>query len=106
MAVGIANSDESLESGTLTGTGLLLDRHDLHDLVLELGEQKVDNLVLLDGEGEEVDLFNRLDLSVTNQATELCDGYPFLLFVALCASTSSTTPSATISTSSPAKSTS
>ena len=54
VALGVTDDDDSLEAGTLTGTGLLLDRLDLHDLVLELGEEEVDDLVLLDGERVEV----------------------------------------------------
>lgn len=74
VTVKVTNGDKGLESGTLTGTGLLLDRHDLHDLVLELGEEEVDDLVLLDGEGEEVDLLDRLDLSVLDQSADRGDG--------------------------------
>lgn len=50
VAVVVADSHESLEAGTLTGAGLLLDGHDLQDLVLEGGAQeKVDDLKLLQG---------------------------------------------------------
>ena len=72
MAVKVSNGDESLEAGTLTGTGLLLDGHDLHNFVLELGKQEVDDLVLLDGEREQIDLLNGFNISGANQATELC----------------------------------
>lgn len=64
VTIEVTDGDESLESGTLTGTGLLLYRHDLHNLILELGEEDVDDLVLLDGQGEEVDLLDGLDLAV------------------------------------------
>jgi hypothetical protein len=40
--------DIRLEAGTLTGTGLLLHWLDLHDLVLELGQEEVDDLIFLD----------------------------------------------------------
>jgi hypothetical protein len=43
---------------------------------LELGEEDVDDLVLLDGEREEVDLLDRLDLAVLDEATKLGDGDP------------------------------
>lgn len=33
VAVEVTDGDERLEAGALTGTGLLLDGHDLHDLV-------------------------------------------------------------------------
>ena len=54
VALRVTDDDDGLEAGTLTGTGLLLDGLDLHDLVLELGEEEVDNLVLLDGQRVEV----------------------------------------------------
>ena len=76
VTVKVTDSDESLETGTLTGTSLLLDGHDLHDLILELGEEGVNDLVLLDGKGEEVDLLNGLDLAVLYETTELGDGNP------------------------------
>jgi len=56
MTIGITNSNEGLESSTLTGTGLFLNGHDLHDLVFEFWEKIVDNLILLDWEREKVDL--------------------------------------------------
>lgn len=74
VTVTVTDGNESLESGTLTGTGLLLNGHDLHDLVLELREEEVDDLVLLDGEGEEVDLLDGLDLSVLDQSANSSDG--------------------------------
>jgi len=54
VALGVSDDDDGLETGTLTGTRLLLHGLDLHDLVLELGEEEVDDLVLLDGERVEV----------------------------------------------------
>ena len=63
MTITVSNHDERLKSGALTGTGLLLDGHDLHHLILQLGADKVvDDLRLLDGKGEQVDLFKRIDL--------------------------------------------
>ena len=76
VTVKVTDSDESLETGTLTGTSLLLDGHDLHDLILELGEEEVDNLELFDGEREEVDLLHGLDLAILHKTTELGDGDP------------------------------
>jgi hypothetical protein len=40
VAVAVTDSDEGLEAGALTGSGLLLDGHDLHDLILQDREQK------------------------------------------------------------------
>lgn len=68
VAVEITNGNERLETRTLTSTGLLLDGHDLHDLVLESGQEKVDDLELFDREREEVDLLHRLDFAVLDQA--------------------------------------
>lgn len=73
VTVKVTDSNESLESGSLTGRSLLLDGSDRHDLVLQTGEELVDDLVLLDGEGEEVDLLHRLDLAVVHQTTELSE---------------------------------
>jgi len=64
----------------------------LHNLVLQLGEEEVDDLVLLDGERVEVDLLHALDLAGLYETTELGDGLPLLL-VALTTSTASTTTS-------------
>lgn len=54
VALGVTDDNNGLEAGTLTGTGLLLDGLDLHDLILELGQEEVDDLVLLDGQRVEV----------------------------------------------------
>jgi hypothetical protein len=59
---------------------LFLDRHDLKYLVLEGRAQEViDDLELFDGKGEEVDLLQRLDLTVSDQSTQLGHWYPFLI---------------------------
>jgi hypothetical protein len=71
VTVKVTDSYESLESGSLTGRGLLLDGSDGHDLVLESGKELVDDLVLLDGEREEVDLLHGLDLSVVHETSKL-----------------------------------
>ena len=48
MAVVVADGDEGLEAGALTGAGLLLHGHDLQHVVLEGGPQEeVDDLELL-----------------------------------------------------------
>jgi len=68
VSVSVSNDDEGFESGSLTGSGLLLDGHDLHDFVLEGGltEKLVDDLELFDGESEEVDFFDLLNVSLLN----------------------------------------
>jgi len=97
VTVSVTNADDSLESGSLTGSGLLLDGLDLQDFVLEGGADEVINdLELLDGKGEVVDFFNGLDLAVLDKSTELGNGLPFLwLGLASTSSTASTASSAT-----------
>jgi hypothetical protein len=60
VTVLITDGNDGLESGSLTGLGLLLNGHDLHGLVRELsvvaGEEQVNNLGLLNGDGVSVDL--------------------------------------------------
>jgi len=104
VTIVVTNDDEGLETGALTGTGLLLYGHDLHDLILQFGEEEVNNLILLDGEREQVDLFNGLDLAILNEATELGNGDPLLVLVITTATTiataTATAPVAATSTSS------
>ena len=64
VTLAITDGNECLETGALTGAGLLLDGHDLHHFILELGQEGVDDLVLLDGQREEVDLLHGLDLAI------------------------------------------
>lgn len=78
VTVKVTDRDERLETRTLTGAGLLLDGHDLHDLILELGEEEVHDLELLDGEREEVDLLHGLDLAILYETTQLGDGNPWV----------------------------
>jgi len=60
VSVLITNQDPSLEPGSLTGLGLLLDWLDFHDLFLEGVvvplDKGVDNTWLLDGDGVSEDL--------------------------------------------------
>jgi len=99
VAVVVSNGDESLEPSPLPGPGLLLDRHDLQNFILEgRTDEHVDDLELLDGHGEQVDLLQRLDLSILDETSQLGDGDPFLLLLAP-SSASATSPSS-VSTSS------
>jgi len=92
---GVADGDEGLEAGALTGRRLLLDGHDLHDLVLEaVLEEEVDDLGLLDGEGEEEDLLDRADLALLDETAELGHWSPDVL-VAISASTAASSAAAT-----------
>jgi len=105
VTVRVTNDDESLETGTLSSTGLFLDRHDLHHLVLKVRQEVVDDLVFLDGEREKVNLFDGLDLAVLHETTELGARNPFLLFVLTSASTSTAATSSTSATSAASEST-
>lgn len=78
MAFTITDQDDSLESGSLTGSSHLLDGLDLHDFFLELVlEESVDDLGLLDGEGELVDFFNLFNETLVDESAELGNGDPF-----------------------------
>ena len=95
VAVAITDSDVAFEASALTSGGLLLDRHDLHDLILEGRANKVvHNLVLLDGKREQEDLLDGSDLALLHEAAELGHGDPLLL-LALVASSAATSATAT-----------
>jgi hypothetical protein len=81
MTVLVTNDNESLETSTLTSSGLLLNRHDLHDLISKLGKEVINDLILLDGEREKIDFFDRLDLVSLDETTELGNGNPLVLFL-------------------------
>src|SRR5690606_13645620 len=68
----------------------------LHNLILQLRQEVVDNLVLLDRERVEVDLLHALDLAELNETAELGDRLPFLL-LALASTAASTAPSTSAS---------
>ena len=75
-------STESLETHALTGAGLLLHGHDLHHLIGELrADEVLHDLVLLNGDGEEVDVLQGLDLALLHQAAELGARGPLVLVV-------------------------
>ena len=85
----VTDSDVALEAGALTGRCLLLDRHDLHDLVLEGRADKVIHyLVFFDRKGEKEDLLDRLDLSLLYKTAKFGDRDPLVLVVFISASTS------------------
>lgn len=65
----------------------------LHNLILELWKEEVDNLVLLDWQAVEVDLLHALDLAGLDETTELGDWLPLLLLVL--STTTSWSPAAT-----------
>lgn len=70
-----------------------LETH-LHDLILELGQEVVDDLVLLDGQRVQVDLLHAVDLASLYETAELGDGLPLLL-LGLAATTATATTAST-----------
>ena len=92
-------TDESLESCPLTGPGLLLDGHDLENLILESGSNEhVDNLVLFDGQRVQVDLLEGLDLAILDEPAKLGHGDPVLLLLAAASTTTAAAPATPAST--------
>jgi len=58
VSISVSDDDVGLESGSLTGTGLLLDRGNLHNFILQFGaKEPINDLVFLDWERKEVDFF-------------------------------------------------
>lgn len=72
----------------------------LHNLILELGQEEVDNLVLLDGQRVQVDLLHALNLAGLYQTAQFGDGLPLLLLALAAATTTATTTTATTITTS------
>ena len=92
-------TDKSLESCPLTSPGLLLDGHNLENLILESGSNEhVDDLVLFDGQRVQVDLLERLDLAILDEPSQLSHGDPVLLLLAAASTTTSTAPATSTST--------
>ena len=88
VTVVVTDGDDGLKAGSLSGLGLLLDGDDLHDLVgegdggtigLGLGDEGIDNLVLLDWDGVGVDLLEGLDVLGGDESSELGLGGPLFL---------------------------
>jgi len=99
MAIAVADNDEGLEAGALSGTCLLLHGHDLHHLILQLAtEEGVDDLVLLDGQREEVDLLQRLYLAALHETSKLGHGHPLASLILVSTAGSTTAPASTITT--------
>ena len=95
MSVLITNSDDSLESGSLTGLGLLLNGDDLDDLIIEILQEFLSDLVFLDWDGVKEDLLDRLDLASLNKSAKLGHGHPFLVVTASAATSGATTTTTT-----------
>jgi len=76
MAVKVPDGNEGLETCALASASLFLHGHNLHNFILQVGEEKVDDLKLFHWKGEKIDLFHRFDLAVLHKTTELGDGDP------------------------------
>lgn len=80
VTIVVPDSNKGLEPGALASMGLLLHGHNLQNLVFERGPQeKVNDLRFLNGQGEEVDLLQGLDLHVLDQAAQLDDRHALLI---------------------------
>jgi hypothetical protein len=95
VSIGITNSNEGLETSTLTSRTLLLNGHDLHNLILKLILQEIiDDLGLLYRDGEEENLLNGSNLALLDKTSELGDGDPDIFVTSTLTSTATATSSA------------
>mmetsp|Transcript_125650 Transcript_125650/g.337214 ORF Transcript_125650/g.337214 Transcript_125650/m.337214 type:complete len:257 (+) Transcript_125650:183-953(+) len=94
VAVAVTDQHVADKAVGLTSGAHLLHRVDLHHLVLERArrEKLVDDLVLLDGQGMQVDVFDGRDLPLLHEAPDLGAGHPLLLLGALLAALLSLLP--------------
>jgi hypothetical protein len=90
VTVAITNDDVGLEAGTLTGRSLLLNRGETHDLILKIRKEVINDLVFLDGDGEEVELLNLLDEASLHKTTNLGAGSPGILVLSVCTTATAT----------------
>ena len=88
VSVVVSDNDKRLEAGALTSASLLLNGHDLGNLVLQLRQKGLDNLVLLDGQRKQVHSLERLDQARLDETAQLGDGHPAANIVILLGSTS------------------
>jgi hypothetical protein len=94
----ITSGNNSLESCSLTGLGLLLHGQDTHNLIGQFSvgflhrDKLLDNWCLLDWDGVGVDFFEGFDVASSHQSTELGKWSPVILVTesATWASSSST----------------
>lgn len=72
MATVVTHRHKGLEPRPLTGTGLLLHRHDLEDLILQSWpDEMVNDLGFLYRQREEIDVLQTLDFAILHQSTQL-----------------------------------
>jgi hypothetical protein len=99
VAIGVTDNNESLESVSLTGTGLLLDQAHFHNFVLQFSarwEKFIDDLMFLDGQGEQVNFLKPLDLRFVNHTAQLGDGHPLGGFLLATAASATATTAASV----------
>jgi hypothetical protein len=99
VTVAVTDDDVGLEAGTLTGRSLLLDRGQTHDLILQVRKEVIDNLVFLDGNREEVELLDLLDVASLHETANLSDGSPGILALSVCTTTTATATATSLTTS-------
>ena len=104
VTLSITDGDDSLESSSLSGLGLLLDGEDAHDLIgelsLNIGEESVDDWGLLNWDRVGVNLLERLNLSILDESSEFGKRSPFFLLSSSTWSASSATSAASTAASS------
>lgn len=77
MPVTVSNHNEGFESSSLTCSGLFLNRHNLHDLILQLISKEVVNyLIFLDGKRKQVNFFDGLNVAFLNKTSQFGNGNP------------------------------
>lgn len=97
MSVVIPSGSKCLEPGPLASTDLLLHGQSLQNLILEGCPQEKDNdLRFPDGQREEVDLLQELDLHVLDQRAQLGIGEPHLVLGLTSKSSMAFTPALTL----------
>jgi len=98
----VTSGNDGLESGSLTGLGLLLNGEDAHDLINEftllVGNESLGNLSLLDWDRVSVNFFEGLDLAHLDESSELGKWSPSI-FVSSSSETSWSSTSTSTATS-------
>jgi len=83
VTLSVTSGDDSLESGSLSSLGLLLDGKNAHDLIGELvfdvRDKSIDDWCLLDWDGVSVNFFEGKDVTGLNESSELGKWSPVFL---------------------------
>ena len=68
-----SHCNKGFEPGPLSGSRLLLHRHDLENLVFEYtpSQKVINDLCLLDGDGEEINVLQMSDFTVLHKTSQL-----------------------------------